>query len=137
MTLSSRDCEIITYDSTVDAGGVLFTPIYSHNLPENKRRVAYELAVDNRRIVYLSEGMLERDTEELARTALSSADEVILGSYGTKYGEIKYLYSEYLNGRGVYIEGERTALTAKAQRKCDLIGIRVHAHQKQYRLYVE
>ncbi len=103
--LDGSKAELVTYksDDVINCGEFTFYSAYRST--DGKNKFSFTILHNDKLITYLSSGMLEDDTKNVATKLMSEVDTLILGCHGNSYSNFSFIYQ---------IEGvERIVLSSK------------------------
>ena len=130
-------CKVYNFDadSTLSIGDVSFTPTHLSEYGESVK-IAYYISCADTACAYLSSGMLEGDTLNLAKNMIEGSDAVIFGSYGKKHKDPYYINDNFkslkkivIDTDGVYIKQENMLYYVEN-------GCEVYSHPSRVDIYV-
>ena len=133
------NCEIYYYSTGVPLkeGNITYTRNYSTNYGEGTAKCAFNIELADRRLCYLSSGMLETKTKEKATECLAESTAAIFGCYGKSYSKTYYLDYEFEDLGYIAISGENIAFNPETLKYYHALGTTVEMHPKKHILYVE
>ena len=123
---------IILYEKNqhIKVGNFEFIPVYSVTYGEGTMQNAFFIHSSQDNILYLSSGMLEESTANIANESIAHSNKVIFGSHGKKHKSKVYFSAEYNALDAIIFNTENLFIKQKALSFYDEKGCEIYSHPR-------
>jgi hypothetical protein len=99
------------------------------------RYASYFVTLGEEKILFMPSGIMNTESADFLASAISEADTLILGKYGTQYSHSFYLDGYYDNLNSIVFSGEGIYLTPDIASRYKENGCKLISHPSLYKLF--